>query len=117
MARATWSDAILAESDTYELVEGNVYFPPDSVKWDYLKPGDRQYTCPWKGKAAYYDIEVDDQVKKNVAWSYPEPKEAAKKIKGYVAYETGFLGQGIVVERKQHLSRLSSERFRKSCDT
>ena len=49
MATAIWNGAVLAESDTYEEVEGNVYFPPESVKWDYLKPGDRQYTCPWKG--------------------------------------------------------------------
>ncbi|MFC1968833.1 DUF427 domain-containing protein, partial [Chloroflexota bacterium] len=64
-----WNDVVLAESATYEKVEGNVYFPPDSVNWDHLKPGNRQYTCPWKGKAAYYDIVVGDEAKRNAAWS------------------------------------------------
>ena len=63
MAKATWNDVVLAESDKYEEVEGNVYFPPESVKWDYFKSGDRQYTCPWKGKAAYYDIVVKGKTK------------------------------------------------------
>ena len=99
MAKAIWNQAVIAESNKFEEVEGNVYFPPDSVKWDYLKPGDRQYTCPWKGKAAYYDIVVGDQVKKNAAWNYPEPKEAAQYIKGYVAFETGFFGGEVKVER------------------
>ncbi|TET40294.1 MAG: DUF427 domain-containing protein [Dehalococcoidia bacterium] len=98
MAKAIWNNTMLAESDKYEIVEGNVYFPPESVKWDYLKPGDRQYTCPWKGEAAYYDIVVEDQANKNSAWSYPEPKEAAKYIQGYVAFETGFFGKGVKVE-------------------
>ncbi len=98
MATAIWNGAVLAESATYEKVEGNVYFPPESVKWDYLKPGDRQYTCPWKGQATYYDIVVGDKVEKNSAWSYPDPKEAAKYIKGYVAFETGFFGKGVKVK-------------------
>ena len=98
MARAIWNDVVLAESDTFETVEGNIYFPPHSVQWDYLKPGDRQYTCPWKGKASYYDIIVGDQVMKNAAWSYPEPKEAAQYFKDYVAFEVGFFGGGIRVE-------------------
>jgi uncharacterized protein (DUF427 family) len=67
MAKAVWNNTVLAESDQYEMVEGNVYFPPESVKWDYLKPGDRQYTCPWKGKVTYYDIVVGDEVKENSA--------------------------------------------------
>ncbi len=98
MVRAVWNDVVLAESDKYEMVEGNVYFPPESVKWDYLKPGDKQYTCPWKGKAAYYDIVVGDEVEKNSAWSYPEPKEAAKYFKDYVAFEAGFFGKGVQVK-------------------
>ena len=99
MATAIWNGAVLAESDTYQKVEGNIYFPSESVKWDYLKSGDRQYTCPWKGEAAYYDIVVGDEVKKNSAWSYPEPKEAAKDIKSHVAFETGFFGKGVKVEK------------------
>ena len=93
MAKATWSDEILAESDKYEVVEGNIYFPPESVKWDHFKEGDKQYTCPWKGKARYYDLVVGDKVNRNAAWGYPEPKPAASNIKGHVAF-----GDGVNVE-------------------
>jgi uncharacterized protein (DUF427 family) len=86
MAKATWNGAVLAESDKFEMVEGNVYFPPESVKWEYFSKGDRQYTCPWKGETAYHNIEVNGKVNKNAAWSYPEPKPAAQYIKGYVAF-------------------------------
>ena len=96
MAKAEWEGAVLAESDKYEIVEGNVYFPPGSVKWEYLSEGDRQYTCPWKGKAAYHDIEVKGKINKNAAWSYPEPKPAAGNITGHVAFDTG---SGVEVER------------------
>lgn len=89
MARAVLNDAVLAESDKYEVVEGNIYFPPDSVNWDYFKPGDRQYTCPWKGESKYWDIITGDKVEKNAAWSYPEPKEAAANIKGHMAFDQG----------------------------
>ncbi len=99
MAKAIWNGVVLAESDNYEMVEGNVYFPLGSVNWNYLKPGDRQYTCHWKGKAAYYDIVVDDKIKKNAAWNYPETTEAAQYIKGYVAFEAGLSGGDIQVER------------------
>ncbi len=87
MAKATLDGIVLAESDDYQMVEGNVYFPPESVKWEYLKDGDRQYTCPWKGKTKYHDIIIGDKVYDNSAWSYPEPKDAAKLIKGHVAFE------------------------------
>jgi uncharacterized protein (DUF427 family) len=98
VARATWNDTVLAESEKYESVEGHEYFPPDSVKWEYLKPGTQQYTCPWKGKAAYYDIVVKGEVNRNAAWNYPEPLEAAKFIKGYVAFDTMLSGGGVKVE-------------------
>jgi len=87
MAKASWGNTVLAESDNYQVVEGNIYFPPESVRWQNLTPGDRQYTCPWKGKSAYYNIEVDGEVKENAAWFYPEPKPAAHNIKGHVAFE------------------------------
>ena len=89
MAKAIWKGVVLAESDQYEMVEGNVYFPPQSVKWEYFREGDMKYTCPWKGKAAYYDIVVKGEVNKNVAWSYPEPKKAAKHITRHVAFGSG----------------------------
>ena len=96
MAKATWNGVVVAESDQYEMVEGNVYFPPESVKWEYFKAGGRQYTCPWKGKAAYHDIDVAGKVNQNAAWSYPEPKPAAQNIKGHVAFDEA---QGVKVER------------------
>ncbi len=99
MAKATWNGTVLAESDKYEMVEGNVYFPPESVKWEYLTEGDRQYTCPWKGEARYHDIAVGGKINQNAAWSYPEPKDAAKHIKGHVVFERGFWGRGVKVER------------------
>jgi len=87
MAEAVWNGQVLAEADEYEVVEGSIYFPPESVKWEYFKEGDKQYTCPWKGKARYHDLVVGGEVNKNAAWSYPEPKPAAQNIKGYVAFE------------------------------
>lgn len=95
MAKATWNGTVLAESNEYEMVEGNVYFPSESVKWDYFKNGDREYTCPWKGESRYYDITANGKTNENAAWSYPDPKPAAMNIKGHVAFE---LGKGISVE-------------------
>ncbi len=89
MARAIWNGETLAESPEYKRVEGNIYFPPESVRWEYLQDGDRQYTCPWKGKAQYHDIVVEGKVNRNAAWSYPDPKPAAQNIKGHVAFGGG----------------------------
>ncbi len=89
MPRAVWNGAVLAESDQYEIVEGNYYFPPDTIKREYFKDSNTHTTCPWKGVASYYDIEVDGQVNKDAAWYYPEPKDAAKKIAGYIAFWRG----------------------------
>lgn len=89
MPKAIWNDTVIAESDRCEVVEGNQYFPPDAVKQQYLKPSDYHTTCPWKGLASYYDIEVDGQVNKDAAWYYPSTKERAKNIEGYVAFWKG----------------------------
>lgn len=89
MAKATWNGTVLAESDRCEVVEGNYYFPPDSIKRQYFKDSPAHTTCPWKGEASYYDIEVNGQRNKDAAWYYPDPKEAAKKISGYVAFWKG----------------------------
>ena len=87
--KAIWKDVILAESDNTIVVEGNHYFPPDSVKREYLKASDTHTTCPWKGEASYYTVVVSDAVNKDAAWYYPEPKEAAQQIKDYVAFWQG----------------------------
>ncbi len=89
MAKATWNGVVLAESDKTEVVEGNQYFPADSVKREYFKETDTHTTCPWKGLASYYTIEVNGKENKDAAWYYPAPKDAAKQIKDHVAFWKG----------------------------
>ena len=89
MVKASWNGKVLAESNKTIEVEGNQYFPPDSIKKEFFKESDYHTTCPWKGLAYYYDIVVDGKVNKDAAWYYPQPKEAAKKITGYVAFWKG----------------------------
>lgn len=89
MPRAVWNGAILAESDRCEVVEGNQYFPPESVDRSYLQPSDTHTVCPWKGTASYYHVVVSGQVNKDAAWYYPRPTEAAKHIRNYVAFWRG----------------------------
>jgi len=85
-ATASISGTTIASSDTYEVVEGNIYFPPDSVEKSYFKETKTHTHCPWKGDASYYTIEVDGKELKDAAWFYPEPLEKAKGIKDYVAF-------------------------------
>ena len=94
MARAIWNGVVLAESDATEIVEGNHYFPPDSINEAYFTTSDTHTVCPWKGQASYYSIEVDGQVNRDAAWFYPHPKPAANQIKDYVAF-----WRGVQVER------------------
>lgn len=89
MAKAVWDGAVLAESDECVVVEGNYYFPPDSVEGKYLKPSSHTSVCPWKGTAGYYDIAVNRKVNPNAAWYYSDPHEAAREIKGRVAFWKG----------------------------
>lgn len=89
MPKATWNGTVLAESDRCEVVEGNQYFPPDSIHREYFKDSQTQTTCPWKGLASYYNIEVNGEVNKDAAWYYPIAKDAAKNIEGYTAFWKG----------------------------
>jgi uncharacterized protein (DUF427 family) len=89
MPKATWNNEVIAESETYETVEGNIYFPKDAIKSPYFKPTDTHTTCPWKGVASYYDVTVNGQTNKDAAWFYPAPKEAAANIKDHVAFWHG----------------------------
>ncbi|GHO87738.1 DUF427 domain-containing protein [Dictyobacter formicarum] len=89
MPKATWKGVTLAESDKCIVVEGNQYFPPDSVQRAYFKESSTHTTCPWKGLASYYTIEVNGEANKDAAWFYPEPKDAARQIKDYVAFWRG----------------------------
>ena len=94
MAKAVWNDTVIAESDDTVVVEGNHYFPLDSVKTEYLKPSSAQTVCPWKGVASYYDIEVDGETNSGGAWYYPQPSPAASNIKDHVAFWRGVKVEG-----------------------
>ena len=84
--KVLFNDQVIAESDETEVVEGNHYFPPASLKKDYFTESNQHTTCPWKGEASYYTLEVEGQTAKDAAWYYPEPKEAVSNIKDYVAF-------------------------------
>ena len=89
MAKATWNGVTLAEADKTVIVEGNHYFPVDSINMDYLKPSDYHTTCPWKGEASYYTVEVNGEENPNAAFYYPTPSDKAKHIKDHVAFWRG----------------------------
>lgn len=87
--KAVWNNEIIAESSETLVIEGNHYFPPDSIREEFLVESATKTECAWKGTAGYYDIVVDDKLNKDAAWFYPEPKEKAKNIKNYVAFWRG----------------------------
>ncbi|MBA9075504.1 MULTISPECIES: DUF427 domain-containing protein [Rufibacter] len=87
--RAIWKNTVLAESEETIEVEGNHYFPPSSLQWDYFHQSDRHSTCPWKGEASYFNIQVGTFENKDAAWTYPQTEEAAKEIEGFVAFWKG----------------------------
>ncbi len=89
MAKAIWNGAVIAESEAFEVVEKNVYFPPGTVKDDYLRESATTTLCSWKGTAHYYDVVVDGEVNRDAAWYYPEPMEKAAKIKDHIAFWKG----------------------------
>ena len=89
MPRAVWKGQVIAESDRCEVVEGNQYFPPETVKREMLRDSITHTTCGWKGVASYYDVAVDGAVNKDAAWYYPDPKPAAANIAGYIAFWKG----------------------------
>ena len=89
MAKAMWNGVILAESDRCEVVEGNLYFPPDSLNREYFQPSDHHTVCGWKGTASYYTLSVNGQTNANAAWYYADPKSAAANIKDHVAFWKG----------------------------
>ena len=91
MAKATWNGQVIAEAnpDQIETVEGNAYFPPQTIKPEFFKESATHTVCPWKGDASYYNVVVDGQTNQDAAWFYPAPKDAAKNITGYVAFWRG----------------------------
>ena len=87
--KATWNGEIIAESNDTIVIEGNHYFPPETINKDFFKSSETHTTCPWKGLASYYNVEVNGETNKDAAWYYPEISELAKGIKGYVAFWHG----------------------------
>ena len=87
--QATWNGTVIAESDQTVAVEGNQYFPSTDVRSEFLRPSDTHTTCHWKGVASYYDLVVDGDVNKDAAWFYPEPSEAAERVRDRVAFWRG----------------------------
>ena len=90
---ATWNGVVIAKSDQTVVIEGNHYFPPDTIKIEYFNNSDTNTVCHWKGTASYYDLEVNGKTNKDAAWYYPETSELARSIKGYVAF-----WRGVIVE-------------------
>ena len=86
MPKAVWNGAVLAESDDTVMVEGNHYFPPESVNMEFFESADHQTRCPWKGLASYYDVVVSGERYDGGAWYYPDPSDAAMPIKDHVAF-------------------------------
>ena len=95
MKRAEWNGTVLAESDDVVTVEGNVYFPVDSVRRRHLVPSDTRTVCPWKGTASYYSVRVDGEIIRDAALYYPEPKDAAQEIAGRIAFLRGVVVRDI----------------------
>lgn len=89
MAQASWNGAVIAKTDKFETVEGNVYFPPGTVNTSMLSPSDTHTTCSWKGVASYYNVVVEGKVNKDAAWYYPEPLPAAAQIRNHIAFWKG----------------------------
>ena len=87
--KAIWKNVTLAESNKTIVIEGNHYFPPDSLNKEYFQESNTHTTCPWKGVASYYNIMVKEDVNKDAAWFYPESKEKAQEIKNYIAFWHG----------------------------
>lgn len=87
--QAVFNDTVIAESEHTKVVEGNHYFPNDSIKRQYFTTTSTHTLCPWKGLASYYTVEVDGVANKDAAWYYPRPSPLARKIKGHVAFWRG----------------------------
>ena len=87
--QAIWNNAVIAESNDIEMVEGNAYFPVDSLKKELIADSTTTSVCPWKGTAHYYSLLVDGQTNKDAAWYYPTPKPGAEQVAGRVAFWKG----------------------------
>ncbi len=87
--KAIWKKTVIAQSDETVVIEGNHYFPADSVRTELLNDSDTTTVCPWKGTARYYNVDADGETNQDAAWSYPAPKDAASEIRGHIAFWKG----------------------------
>ena len=87
--QASWNNIVVAESDDTIIIENNHYFPPSSIKKEFFEDSEHHTICPWKGEAFYYTLNVEGKRNENAAWFYPVPKDAAQKIKNYIAFWKG----------------------------
>ncbi len=87
--KAIWKNTVIAQSDETVVIEGNHYFPAESVRTELLNDSDTTTVCPWKGTASYYNIDADGETNQDAAWSYPAPKDAASEIRGHIAFWKG----------------------------
>ncbi|WP_297791956.1 DUF427 domain-containing protein [uncultured Eudoraea sp.] len=87
--KAIWNDTVIAESSDTVIIENNHYFPEESIKKEFFKPSDTHTTCPWKGEASYFTLQVNGLENKDAAWYYPEVSELARQIEGRVAFWKG----------------------------
>ena len=87
--KAIWNNAVIADSPTTVVLEGNHYFPESSLNRDYVTFSNHRTSCPWKGQASYYSLLVNGELNADAAWYYPEPKRDAEEIKGHVAFYKG----------------------------
>lgn len=97
MPRAVFNGTVLAEADQTVVVEGNHYFPPDSLNWDHFQESKSKTVCPWKGLASYHDVVVDGTVHRDAGWYYPRPSPLARRIRGHVAFD-----HRVIVEPTDH---------------
>lgn len=89
MVQARWNGAVIADSNSTILLEGNHYFPPSAINRDFLEATDHTTVCPWKGTARYFTLSVDGALNPNAAWTYPDPTPEAASIRDYVAFWRG----------------------------
>ena len=82
MLEATWQGVVIAKTEKFEKVEGNYYFPADTLRMQYFRPSEKHTQCSWKGEASYYNIVVGEQTNQDAAWFYPHPKREASNIAG-----------------------------------
>ena len=89
MAQASWHGAIIADTESFEELEGNLYFPPEAIRETHLEPSETRTRCPWKGEAHYFTLVVNGKRNPDAAWTYPDPKPAAARIRGHIAFWRG----------------------------